>query len=106
MPSDYLAKTPANFRAELARYKIPHKEVCELIVMNPALMSSLINENTVLYDWAANNIALAINKLSGVKLFEARKLIVPTRGRPRRRDQFPLQPDDPDMGTRRIPGGF
>lgn len=106
MPN-YLAKTPDNFRAEIARHRIAQVDLAAEIKMNASFLCNLIHEDTRLYEWAANNIAWGINKITGQKIFETRaKLMPPTRGRPRTRDLYPAAPEDESMPMRRVPGGF
>lgn len=107
MPQNYLAKTPSNFRAEMARYQILRVDVCDVINMNPAFLSELLNDNVPMFEWAANNIGWAVNHLAETRIFEVRTgLMKPVRGRPSRRDIYPLYPDDPEAENRKVPGGF
>lgn len=107
MGSGYLAKTPDNFRAEIARYGLTHKAVAHKARIHPTYLSSVLTGNMPMYDWAANNIGLAINVMVGLYLFETRSgLIRPTRGRPPRRERYPAAPSNPTVAQRRVPGGF
>lgn len=103
-----LAKTPANFRAEIARFEIVQADLAALISMNTTHLSNLLHENVVMYEWAANNIAWGINRLSGSHLFVTKKrgLVPARRGRPKRIDKYPLLPHGEASGAHRVPGGF
>lgn len=105
--SNYLAKTPQNFRAEIARHRLAQIDLCKTIGMNTSFLSNLLNEDTRMYEWSANNIAWGINRLVGSKIFETKARLMPaSRGRPRLRDLYPLIPEAEEAVARRVPGGF
>lgn len=102
-----LERTPANFRAEMARYQITRKDLAAFIVMNPTQLSNYLNETIESRVWAMHNIAWGLNHLTGVKLFPAYKtLMSPPQGRPSGLLDLPLRPLDDGLPRMRVPGGL
>lgn len=64
-----LPPTAENFRAEMARYWLERKEICEITGMHPNSVSNFVGGYRPMPDWAAQNIGYAINKIVGRKIF-------------------------------------
>lgn len=83
-----LAPTPENFRAEMARFGIKRIELYTTIKMNRSNLSQYVSGSKQLPGWAAHNIGMGINLLTGLRLIDvddARGLLVaPPSGRPPR----------------------
>lgn len=73
-----------SFRAEIGRHMLLRVELAKTIGMTSQLFTDYLNGNKPLPDWAAHNIALAINCATGMRLFHVAQLgkIDPPRGRP------------------------
>jgi len=64
---------------------IIRKEVADLISMHPNLLTNFVNGNKPLTAWAAHNIGLGINHVTGMRLFEVQDelgIMIPSKGRP------------------------
>jgi hypothetical protein len=65
-----LAPTPENFRAEIARHLLSRRVICQVIGMNPNLFSQFVSGTKPLQGWAAHNIGIGINAVTGLKLID------------------------------------
>lgn len=82
-----LAPTPENFRAEIARHMLIRKQIGEAIGMRSNRVVDYVNGVLPLTGWAAHNIGLGINEMTGLRVFdvdEEKGFIRPKRGRPAR----------------------
>lgn len=86
-----LAPTPENFRAEMARFGITRTQLFTAIKMNRSNLSQYLTGSKQLPGWAAHNIGMGINILTGLRLLDvddARGLLdPPPSGRPPRWNQ-------------------
>jgi hypothetical protein len=79
-----LQPTPANLRAEMARFGLKRRDVCEVIGMNVNLLTNYLNELRPLSSWAAHNIGYGINTATGRTLITvdmSRGVVSPPTGR-------------------------
>ena len=83
-----LAPTPENFRAEMARFNIKRKDLASAIHMNRGSLSEYLTGTMQLTGWAAHNIGMGINILTGYRLLDVDDALglitAPPRGRPPR----------------------
>lgn len=81
-----LAPIPDNFRAEMARFGITRMKLYQAIKMNRSNLSQYLTGSKQLPGWAAHNIGLGINLLTGLRLLdvdESKGLVdAPPAGRP------------------------
>lgn len=61
--------TPMNLRSAMARYRIKRADIQAIINMNQNLMTMYLTGVRPIKPWAAHNIGLAINRLTGKPLF-------------------------------------
>lgn len=108
MVQNLLERTPANLRAEIARYQITRTELAEYIRMNPGQLSNYLNELLPEREWAMHNIAFGINQFAGLRIFPVRtKLMRPPKGRPSiSRLELPIQPENDGLPKMPVPGGL
>lgn len=64
-----LAPTAENFRVEMARYRLKREEVCSVINMNLNLLSMYVSGTRKMSKDTTNDIAYAINKITGQPIF-------------------------------------
>lgn len=67
---DPIAPTAPNFRSEMARFRLSRNQVCNVIGMNPNLLTMYLNEGRPLSVWAAHNIGYGINRKTGRMIFD------------------------------------
>lgn len=83
-----LAPTPENFRAEMARFGVSRTQLFSAIKMNRSNLSQYLTGSKQLPGWAAHNIGMGINIITGLRLLDvddARGLLpAPPSGRPPR----------------------
>lgn len=59
-----------NFRAEMARHQLTREAVCSLIGMHVNTLSNFTNGFRPMPYWAEHNIGYAINRTTGIRIFE------------------------------------
>ena len=59
-----------NFRCEMGRYKLSRSAICDVIGMNPNLLTMFVNGSRTMPFWAAHNIGYGINRVTGVRVFD------------------------------------
>lgn len=62
--------TPENIRAEISRHLLVRRDIADEIQMNPRQLTNYVNGTTPLPGWAAHNLGLAINILTGMRIFD------------------------------------
>ena len=65
-----ITPSPDNFRAEMARHRLTRTIVAELLGMHVNQLSMYVTELVPLPFWARHNIAYAINRATGLRIFE------------------------------------
>jgi hypothetical protein len=81
-----LACTPENFRSEIARHRLTRDVIRDLTGMHPNELSMYVNGVRPLSAWAAQNVGWAINKTTGLMIFNVDMRLGPVeapRGRPK-----------------------
>lgn len=94
--------TAPNFRAELARYKIPQSRLAELIRMHPKMLCMSLNELRPMTPEVQHNIGWGINKLARRRVFAVDPAIplvklragAPKLHKPKGIKHYPLLPND------------
>lgn len=76
-----LIPTAPHLRSEIARRRIRRDQIHALIRMHPNMISALLNEQRPLPAWAAHNLGYAVNKVTGLPVFnvDERLGVVPAR---------------------------
>lgn len=96
-----LRPVAANFRAEIARYRISQKSLANVIKTDPGTLSQQLNGVRPLTYVSSHNIAWGIHQLTGKKMFDINPdiglLRMPrgrqsTNKRPRGVHHYPLLP--------------
>lgn len=89
--------TPETVRVELARHMITKAELARETKMDRSVVSALCTGRRPLTSWASHNIGLAINRMTGLMIFDVDMSVPYQKGKP----GWPLGRRRPEMPTRR-----
>lgn len=92
-----ITPTAEHFRMEIARFQLRRNDICEVIGMNPNLLTHFVTEARTLPFWAAHNIAYGINVVTGKMIFNVQMDLGVLK--PKRQPR-PRQPRDPRASVR------
>lgn len=88
-----------NLRAEMARHQLSRPVVCKILDMHVNSLSNYIGGYRPLPEWVAHNVAYAINKITGLRIFEIEmgRGIVPMERAPAVHVHDPRKPRKPSV---------